>query len=109
MTSVLTEHLVKGYTLNQKRLAEKGVGEVRQMLAATLKGPRLVGDKGVVILDIITYFAKNFIIKDHPFSDGNKLDRIFSFSIVSQEEWLAGCRHSRQQGVGYFDFADCIQ
>lgn len=62
-TSVLKDHLVKGYTLNQKRLAEKGVGEVRQMLAllaATLKGQRLVGDEGVAILDIITHFAKTW-------------------------------------------------
>jgi len=32
-TSVLKDHLIKGYTLNQKRLAEKDIGEARQMLA----------------------------------------------------------------------------
>jgi len=31
-TSILKDHLVKGYTLNQKRLAEKGLVEARQML-----------------------------------------------------------------------------
>ncbi len=35
-TSVLKDHLVRGYTLNQRRLAEKGMGEVRQMLWISL-------------------------------------------------------------------------
>lgn len=29
-TSILKDHLVKGYTLNQKRLAKKGIGEARK-------------------------------------------------------------------------------
>jgi hypothetical protein len=32
-TSVLKNHLVKGYTLNRKRLMEKGLNEAKQMLA----------------------------------------------------------------------------
>ena len=32
-TSVLKDHLIKGYTLNQKHLAEKGLNEARQAVA----------------------------------------------------------------------------
>jgi prophage maintenance system killer protein len=62
-TSVLKDHLVKGYTLNQKRLAEKGVDEARQMLALvadTLEGQQLVGDEGLAVLDIVTHYAKTW-------------------------------------------------
>jgi hypothetical protein len=48
-TSVLKDHLVQGYTLNQKRLAEKGFGEARQMLELltnTLESHSLVGNEG---------------------------------------------------------------
>ena len=47
--SVLKDHLVKGYTLNQKRLAEKGIDEVTRMLellGKTLKANDLHNDKG---------------------------------------------------------------
>ena len=48
-TSVLKDHLVRGYSLNQRRLAEKGVEDVRQvlsLLADTLKSHNLVRDEG---------------------------------------------------------------
>lgn len=32
-TTILKDHLVRGYSLNQRRLAEKGVEEVRQVLS----------------------------------------------------------------------------
>ena len=46
-TSVLKDHLVKGYTLNRKRLAEKGAGELREvvsLLTATLESHDLVSE-----------------------------------------------------------------
>ncbi len=62
-TSVLRDHLVRGYTLNQKRLAEKGLDEARQMLALlgnTLKGHELVSDKGLAVLDIVNTYARTW-------------------------------------------------
>ncbi|MDL1962190.1 MAG: virulence RhuM family protein, partial [Deltaproteobacteria bacterium] len=44
-TTILKDHLVHGYSLNQRRLAEKGVEEVRQvlsLLAGTLESHNLV-------------------------------------------------------------------
>ena len=62
-TSILKEHLVKGYTFNQQRLAEKGVEEARQMLALlsnTLQGHALVSDEGVAVLEIVTAYARTW-------------------------------------------------
>jgi hypothetical protein len=62
-TSILKDHLVQGYTLNQKRLAEKGLGEVRQvleLLANTLENHNLVSDEGREVDAIINGYAKTW-------------------------------------------------
>jgi prophage maintenance system killer protein len=62
-TSVLRDHLVKGYTLNQKRLAEKGLGEARQMLKLlgnTLESHDLVNNDGRAVLDIVNSYARTW-------------------------------------------------
>ena len=59
-TSVLREHLVRGYTLNRKRLAEKGADELREvvsLLAATLESHDLVSDEGQAVLEIVSGYA----------------------------------------------------
>ena len=46
-TSILKDHLVKGYSVNRKRLAEKGVAELRHVLSLltnTLEDHQLVVD-----------------------------------------------------------------
>ncbi len=60
-TSILKDHLVRGYSLNQRRLAEKGVEEVRQvlrLLADTLESHSLVRDEGLAILEIVNRYAR---------------------------------------------------
>lgn len=62
-TSILKDHLVKGYTLNQRRLAEKGIGEARQMLellTSTLDGHGLVSDEGRSVLAIVNRYARTW-------------------------------------------------
>lgn len=59
-TRVLREHLVKGYTFNQTRLAERGLVEARQtldLLAGTLRNQALVDDTGRAVLELITAYA----------------------------------------------------
>ncbi len=59
-TSVLKDHLVKGYTLNQKRLAEKGTDELREvlsLLSTTLETHGLVNDEGRAVLEIVSAYA----------------------------------------------------
>jgi len=62
-TSVLKDHLVRGYSLNQRRLAEKGVEEVRQvlrLLAGTLESQNLVSDEGRAVLEVVSRYARTW-------------------------------------------------
>jgi len=62
-TGVLKEHLVRGYTLNQKRLAEKGTDELRQALAlltTTLIVHDMVSEEGQAVLDIISRYSRTW-------------------------------------------------
>jgi len=122
-TTILKDHLLRGYSLNQRRLAEKGVEEVRQvlsLLAGILESHNLVSDEGLAVLEVVNRYARTwqlllqydennlpapetkhvtkssleidkarqaiaahllyFVIKDHPFTDGNK--RIGSFLFL---------------------------
>ncbi len=62
-TRVLREHLTQGYTLNQARLAEKGVTEAHQaieLLARTLENQALVTDAGREVVALIVGYAKTW-------------------------------------------------
>ncbi|MFZ5764151.1 MAG: virulence RhuM family protein [Thermodesulfobacteriota bacterium] len=62
-TSVLKDHLVRGYSLNQRRLPEKGVDEVRQvlrLLAGTLENHNLVSDEGRAVLEVVNRYARTW-------------------------------------------------
>ena len=62
-TSILKEHLVRGFSINQKRLAEKGTTEMRQvlsLLANTLDDNKLVKDEGRAVLQIINAYARTW-------------------------------------------------
>ena len=59
-THALREHLVSGYTMNERRLAERGLDEARQtlkLLARTLRNQALVDETGQSVLDLITVYA----------------------------------------------------
>ena len=59
-TRTLREHLVRGYTLNERRLAERGLDEAKQtldLLAQTLENQALVDETGRAVLHIITAYA----------------------------------------------------
>lgn len=59
-TRTLREHLVSGYTLNQRRLAERGLreaGETLDLLARTLQNQALVEDTGRAVLELVTRYA----------------------------------------------------
>ncbi|MFC1830492.1 RhuM family protein [Thermodesulfobacteriota bacterium] len=64
-TSVLKDHLIQGYTVNERRLAEKGLIEMEQaisLLSQTLQNLELVTDQGKAILSVITQYAKSWMI-----------------------------------------------
>jgi prophage maintenance system killer protein len=59
-TRVLREHLVRGYTFDRTRLAERGLLEARQtldLLARTLHNQALVDDTGRAVLELIVGYA----------------------------------------------------
>ena len=59
-TRTLRDHLLRGYTFNERRLAERGLLEARQtldLLARTLQNQTLVNDTGLAVLDLIVSYA----------------------------------------------------
>jgi len=62
-TRTLRDHLLRGYTLNELRLREKGLGEMEQavgLLARTLTRHALVSDEGGAVLDIVRRYASSW-------------------------------------------------
>ncbi len=62
-SSVLKEHLIKGYSFHQQRLYEKGMVELQKamdLLSQTLQKNELVSDVGQNVLDIINHYAKTW-------------------------------------------------
>lgn len=62
-TKILKDHLVRGFTVNQLRLAEKGVHEAQQvlsLLADTLEDHDLVSDDGRSVLSIVNRYARTW-------------------------------------------------
>jgi prophage maintenance system killer protein len=62
-TGTLRDHLLRGYTLNERRLAERGFGEVEQavgLLARTLTSNALVTDEGQAVLDVVQRYTRSW-------------------------------------------------
>ena len=56
----MRERLVRGFTLHERRLAERGLREVRETLhlfARTLQSQALVDNTGQAVLELITGYA----------------------------------------------------
>lgn len=61
-TGVLKQHLVEGYTLNQRRLQERGIEfeQVVQLLSQTLANQQLVTEQGAAVLQVINDYARSW-------------------------------------------------
>jgi len=62
-TRTLREHLLRGYTLNERRLAERGLGEIEQavgLLARTLTSQEQVTDEGRAMLDVVQRYTRSW-------------------------------------------------
>lgn len=60
-TRTLKDHLLRGYTLNEKRLREKGLGEIEQavgLLTRTLTHHALVTDEGRAVLEVVQQYTR---------------------------------------------------
>ncbi|MCB1668616.1 MAG: virulence RhuM family protein [Pseudomonadales bacterium] len=61
-TRTLKQHLVEGYTLNQRRLQERGI-EFEQaitLLSRTLGNQQLVNEEGAAVLSVINDYARSW-------------------------------------------------
>ena len=59
-TRTLRDHLLRGYTLNEKRLRESGLNEVEQaidLLSNTLRNQPLVTEHGRAVLDVVQRYT----------------------------------------------------
>jgi Virulence protein RhuM family len=60
-TATLRDHLLRGYTLNERRLRDRGLGEVEEavgLLARTLTSHALVTDEGRAVLDVVQQYMR---------------------------------------------------
>lgn len=67
-TRTLKDHLVRGYTLNERRLRERGIEmeQAVQLLSHTLTRHELVTEEGRGVLDVITRYAKSWhLLKEY--------------------------------------------
>lgn len=67
-TNTLRDHLIRGYTLNEKRLHGRGV-EFEQavtLLSSTLQNQHLITDQGQAVLDVVQRYARSWrILRDY--------------------------------------------
>lgn len=63
-TQTLRDHLVRGYTLNERRLRERNIDmeQAVQLLSRTLTQHNLVTAEGRGVLDVITGYAKSWLL-----------------------------------------------
>lgn len=62
-TRTLRDHLVRGYTLNERRLGETGLGQIDQamtVLARTLERHDLITGEGRAALDVVRQYARTW-------------------------------------------------
>jgi prophage maintenance system killer protein len=62
-TRTLRDHLLRGYTLNERRLREKGLAEIEQavsLLARTLIAHALVTDEGRAVLEVVQRYTRTW-------------------------------------------------
>ncbi|AGS40767.1 virulence protein RhuM/Fic/DOC family protein [Cycloclasticus zancles] len=61
-TRTLKQHLVEGYTLNQQRLAQRGI-EMEQalsLLSSTLQNQQMINESGEAVLAVISDYARSW-------------------------------------------------
>lgn len=63
---MLKEYLVKGYALNQRRLAERGLAELRGvlgLLATTLEQHQLTDETGLAVVELVRRYGLSWQLR----------------------------------------------
>ena len=64
-TRTLRDHLIKGYSVNERRLKQRGLVDLEQtvqLLGRTLRTHQLVSDEGEALLDVVSRYARSWRI-----------------------------------------------
>ncbi len=75
VTKTLKDHILRGFTINRKRLNEKGLKEFEQaisLIKRTIETKQLTGDESKGLLKVITDYANSWILLQQ--YDENKLE-----------------------------------
>lgn len=67
-TNTLRDHLIQGYTLNEKRLRERGIEaeQALSLLSSTLRNQQLLTDQGQAVLDVVQRYTRSWrILRDY--------------------------------------------
>lgn len=61
-TKTLKQHLIEGYTLNQQRLAERGIefNQALSLLSQTLTNQELITHEGSAVVNVIAQYARSW-------------------------------------------------
>jgi prophage maintenance system killer protein len=62
-TKALRDHLVKGYSVNEHRLKQRGIADLEQtvqLLGRTLRSRQLVSGEGETLLDVVGKYARSW-------------------------------------------------
>lgn len=92
-TAVLKQHLVEGYTLNQRRLPERGIEfeQAVHLLTRTLANQQLVKPDGAAVLSVISEYARSWSL------------------LQGYDEQSLGNQTARQQGMQALNLEDALQ
>jgi prophage maintenance system killer protein len=62
-TKALRDHLIKGYSVNERRIKQRGITDLEQtvqLLGRTLRAHQLVTDEGEALLDVVGQYARSW-------------------------------------------------
>lgn len=92
-TQTLKQHVVQGYTLNQKRLKERGIEfeQVINLLSQTLENQSLVSPEGAAVVSVIHDYARSWSL------------------LQGYDEQSLGDKNSKQRDMVALDFDMALQ
>ena len=112
-TKTLHDHLVRGYTLNEKRLLARGVefDQAVALLTTTLRNQQLVTGEGQAVLEVVQHYARTWRMlraydeDDLPSAPGQTSAPIASLDIAAARETIRTLRDemlARGESPGMF-------
>ena len=92
-TTILKEHLIQGYTINQKRLQQKGLKEFHQaieLLQTTIKEESLECDEAKGLLDVIVGYGRSWSLLE-----GYDEDNLSMPTYHNEHKFVLGYREAK--------------